>query len=561
MSREKPKARLMKGEKDSFSDKEKLILYWRQDPVTAAKDIFGFDLIWLQRIALRAMWNKPFVLLNISRGVSKSFLFALYAALRAMLYSEMQIGIVTPFYRQVSLYIFDQFKKWSHKSPLFRSSIYGKITVSPSASRIHFKNGSLIEGLPIGNNSDGSAIRGQRYHDILVDEYAQHREDIVKKVIRPMGNIEFEGRVNKLHIASTPYFKWNHFWPQYLVHIKLCIEDPTMYELVEFDYRDLMNTKPSPLVPVVPYKISQHYIKLQQMDQPKEMFAMENLARFPDETTGFFSSQLIDFASPRNKTLAHPDGEVLPEIVGQDSPRVTYYLGIDVGRVLHGSNFVCGVIKYNYLTGRKQMVYMESLNGGTYQEMIAVIRGICQKFSVSAIGIGQGGGGLTLKDYLAEEYVDPDTGKIYPRLLDVDDEDQKYDTGLRIVHMVVESMPLNNYMYSTLKADLEHGRVTMPLTMVSNNDLLNDNDFSPKQKDAVIEISKMKTEMLAIQAEPTTAGFKFVVDENFGKDRITAFVIGNHVANQVNKAPVEEEEEWGEGFWITSVGGRNAGSR
>jgi hypothetical protein len=541
-------ARLMKTEQYALTPGEELLQYWRDDPVAAAKDILGFDLIWLQRITLRAMWKKRFVLLCLSRGVGKSFMFALYAALRAMLYPDIKVGIVTPVYRQVKLYIFDEFKNWYHRSPLFRQSIYGNIVAGPDACRIKFTNGSLIEGLPIGH--DGGKVRGQRYHDILVDEYAQQNTDLIKLVIRPMGNIRKHGRINKYHIASTPYFKWNHFWHQYLHYVRMAIKEPDKYEIVEFDYRDVNATRPTKLHPEVPYAVDEDMMQMQVADQPVEMFRMENLARFPDETTGFFPSKLIDFASPRLKDDWHPEAPCKIELSGQDNKdRYHYYIGVDVGRALHGSNFACAVCRYDKLRGRKRFVLMQTLNGGTHQEMVHTIRRLARKFNVVAITIGQGGGGLTMKDLLAVPYLDPETRSEFPPLIDPLDEQQMLIPGLPIVHIINETQGLNNYMYASLKADMEGGQMMLPPTNFMEEDM------PPSMETVYKEIMKTKGEMLAIQADPTINGFKFTVPDGFQKDRITALVLCNYWMTEVAKEYQPEDEEIGEGFWISqSVG-------
>ena len=233
MPSKKP-ARLMKGERLQFTQDEKLLLFYRENPVEAAKDLLGFDLVWFQRIILEEMWFKSFVCLDISRGLGKSFLIALFSVLKAMMYPDMNIGILTPVYRQVKLYIFEEIKKWHKRSVFFKRSIEGgKIHAANDSCRIVFKNGSFIEGLPVGH--DGAGIRGRRYHIVLADEYAQHDESVLKLVIRPMLNIKIHGRTNQYHIATTPYYKHNHFWPTYLHYIKKSIKEPEKYSILTIE--------------------------------------------------------------------------------------------------------------------------------------------------------------------------------------------------------------------------------------------------------------------------------------------------------------------------------------
>lgn len=529
-------ARLMKSEKYSLTDNEKLIMFYRENPCMAAKDLLGFDLIWLQRIALEDMWEKRFTCSNISRGVGKSFLFALYGVLKGMLYSNMQIGIVTPVYRQVRRYIFGEIVKWHKQCPYFRNAVDGRVHVGTDACYVHFKNGSFVEGLPVTNEGDN--IRGRRYHNLLVDEYAQHSQEALKRSVRPMLNIKVQGRKNQYHIASTPLPKHNHFWPQYLHHIRKCIENPNDYALLEFDYRDVNMTRPSKLCPIVPYEVDEEIIAMQKADMHDNDFAMENLARFPDESTGFFSAKLIDSASPAR-------GAHIAEIETTGNVNGEYYIGVDVARVVDGANFACSIGRREL--GRLKLVNMVTLNGGTYQEMNKIIRTICIDFNVYGIAIGQGGGGLTMKDLLAENYVDARTGKMHPPLTDpLDERHMAISNGIPIVNMVNETLPLNNFMYATLKSDMEHGRFIMPATFII------DRDLSKEEERIFNEIKKTKTEFLVIEAVPTSTGFKFTVPDLYQKDRATACILMNYLVTEKNKVPEKPYIELGEGLWVTT---------
>ena len=100
-SKELP-ARKMLKDKYTPTLNERQILFYRAHPVRAAKDLLGIDLIWLQRITLRMIWFIRFPLLNISRGVGKSYIIAIASVLFAMLYSRMKVGIIAPVFRQAN---------------------------------------------------------------------------------------------------------------------------------------------------------------------------------------------------------------------------------------------------------------------------------------------------------------------------------------------------------------------------------------------------------------------------------------------------------------------------
>jgi hypothetical protein len=185
---------------------------------------------------------------------------------------------------------------------------------------------------------------------------------------------------------------------------------------------------------------------------------------------------------------------------------------------------------------------MVTLNGGTYQEMVDIIRGLCLDFNIIKIAIGQGGGGLTLKDLLAQSYTYPGTRDTYPPLTDPEDEQhQLIEDRLDVVCMVKETQELNNFMYATLKSDMEHGRFIMPVTMFGKFE---------KEERMYREIQKTKTEMIVIEAQPTATGFRFVVPDKFQKDRVTACVLMNYLLSEKRKEYKPKEIELAAGFWV-----------
>lgn len=531
----------MKTEKLEFTPAEKMIEFYRQHPVEAAEDILGIKLMWLQRVMLRALWFKRFTMINVSRGGSKSFTLEVFSLLKALLYPNIQIGIVTPSYRQVRSFLFPDMIRMIRNSPYLRNCIEGRTTISNERCIIKFKHGSFIEGLPPGN--DGKNIRGRRYHVVLVDEYAHTSEDVLKEAIRPMLNVEIFGRENQYHVSSTPYYKWNHMWPQYVHHIQMCIKHPEQYELVEFDYRDVNDTPVSRKMPILPFSISKHIIAMQRADMTDEQFQMENLARFPDDVSTFFSSRLIDFASPRK----HP-GPVELEYSGNTNS--TYYMGIDVARQV--DNFAIAIIKEE--NARRKLIRVRSMNKATYPEMNEMIRRTLLDYpGITKIAIGAGGGGYAIKDLLAEDWFDRETGRSYGKILCLWGEDEKHDlmTGNRLVHLVNESGPLNNFIYTSLKRDMENQVFLFPSPRHYGLDGL-----SPREEEALQEIIKTQEEFLKLQAIPTAAGhhkFEPPNQKKDRKDRATAVALCNYLMVE-SMNPLDNSTPAICGIWVPNRG-------
>jgi len=521
-----PQARLTKDELLRLNLSEKLILFYRKYPVRAAKDLLGVELTWFQRKALRGLWFKKNNLLLMSRGIGKTWLLALFAVLYAMLYPGVMIGVITPSYKQTE-FLFDKISDFYEESPYLRASVNGKIQRTTFKALTKFHNRSFIEGLPLGT---GQKIRGRRYNIILIDEYAQVSEDIVKTVVRPMMNVKKKGIENKYIISSTAYYTWNHFYLQYLLYSLMSVKNPDLYGLHEYTFEDLQ------MMDEKPFELDEDVYEMMRMDTTEEIYDMENRCKFPVENVGFFSMRLIDSCTPK-RTI---DTQECPiELFGD--PLCNYTMGIDAARVAGGDNFAISVIKMK--NGIKQVVFVKTLNGKTYQTMISWIRRVLLQFpNITRIYVDAAGGGTTIKDLLTQPFETED-GAILMPILDIDDKEHENKVGMKMLRMVNFTRPVVNDLYVRLKADMQHKTIEFPLDLrrSANEDL----------EQAGQEILSTKRELLVLQAEGKGNYYTFDVPNQFKKDRATALALAVQAANHILDN-VEEEvgAELATGDWI-----------
>lgn len=521
-------ARQMKQDKYTFDLDESAIMYYRSHPVEACEDLLNIKLIWLQRIVLRTIWFKRFPLLNMGRGVGKSFMVAVGSILIALLYPRTKIGIIAPVFRQAN-FVFDAVDMIWQGSEFLQASTARIASRNVASTILKFGNGSFIEALPVG---DGTKIRGRRYNVAFIDEYAQMDETIIKLVIRPMLNIRQGRRDNKLIVASTSYYRWNHYWILYLYYLKQMLAGNNDYHICEFDYIDVQQT------PNSPYQIDEEMIAMQKNDMTWDQFRMENLAVFPSDTVGFISAKLLDTCTPKQNPIEpelHREGMSIEEV---------YVMGVDAARAEGGDNFALTILK---IKGHiKKVIHSRTLNGVTYQEMTAAVRQAFEDFSVSRIHIGAGGGGLTLKDLLAENWKNSHGDTMLP-LLDMEDPLHEAKDGLKIIRMVKETAPKNNEMYMGLKAEMQHKRLQFPL------DVRSQDKESKKLQRVYDEILALKQELMVLEAVPNASGtyFKFTVPAKYKKDRATSIVLANDAALEIRrKDKVETSGELATGFFV-----------
>ena len=114
------------------------------------------------------------------RGLSKSYMVALFAVIRCILYPGQQIVCVSATYKQgreIILKITDDFM---HKSPLLCAEI-DKTSIGQNDCYVKYKNGSGMRVVTASENS-----RGARAHILIVDESRLVRQKIVDDILSPM---------------------------------------------------------------------------------------------------------------------------------------------------------------------------------------------------------------------------------------------------------------------------------------------------------------------------------------------------------------------------------------
>jgi hypothetical protein len=186
------------------------------------------------------------------------------------------------------------------------------------------------------------------------------------------------------------------------------------------------------------------------------------------------------------------------------------------------------------------------MNGVDYPQMVNAVRYVTTNFNIALFGIDAGGGGLALRDYLAQEWVDTRTGKKHPPLLEVGNPSHELMTGERVVYLYNFSLPFINEVYQLLRADLQHGRIQFPIHIGKNPD--------KKVEKISQNIYMTKVELQMLTPVPTSVGVKFEVPARFKMDRATALVLANKTRHdlEVIKLGQLPDMEFS-GFWVREI--------
>lgn len=458
--------------KASFFDRGlEYVEFLRANPILAVEEILaGFNTAQLpvlpapQRMIFKDMWFKPYVLVTAGRGTGKSYLLSIFAVTYALLYPGVRVGLLSASFRQAKI-IFSEVTRRYAESPILREATVKRPVVASDRCYLDFRSvnnspGSLIAAIPMG---DGGRIRGQRFHALLIDEFAQVPEDIFDTVIRPMGattlnpmenvrrlkrlktqlvrgeltQLEYDGYVsggtsNKIIAMSSAYFQFNHMYKRILSYDEQIERGSNKYATHFISYLDMPEGF-----------LDQDNIDEAKTSMSRILFSMEYSGNWESDSDGVFKASLLESTK---------SSEVQIQLEGK--PQKQYVMGIDPAR--SSDAFAIVIIE---IGNPSSVVHAFQATRNKFPDMARKIYEFCDKFNVvlADMDAGAGGGGVAIKDILASEMIFPKN-----MILDMDDEDYINVPGRKILRMFnpnPKSLAESNYNSLNL---LEQNRLKFP---------------------------------------------------------------------------------------------------
>jgi len=511
-----------------------MIELYRNDPVLAARDLLKVDLAPIQRIVLRDMWFKNFAIIVMARGLGKTYMLAVNAVLHALLYPGYRVGLISSSFRQAK-YIFSEVQKLYTRSSILREACEKKPVYGSDRAYLQFKgtdnsNSSYIEALPLG--IDGAKIRGSRFYLIEIDELAQVPTQIIDMVIRPFGAVTLEPMekvryiermeeliskglasredvveqaANKMIMASSGYFKFNHMWKRMKAYWRAIKEEGEGAKYAVYQ---------------VPYQMApEGFLDKENIKEAKRTmssieFMMEYEAVMISDSDGFFKASLLE-----NCTLG---SNFSIRLSGESGKK--YVLGIDPSQ---GGAASCGLIIIE-LGKPNKIVFVRGIKKKTTQEMTVAIQDLTDKFNIIRIFMDSQGGGKAIKDLLQEGY-----NKHVP-IIDVGDEATRGKDGKRILQLVNPTPAwISDANFDTL-ALLENENLRFPTIPSSGSNV---------EEKLYEEVRLLKSQMLNIIITETTRGTRHFDTPKKGqnKDLYSALILAAWGAKELSREAGEDD--------------------
>lgn len=533
------------------------------------KEVFNIQLLPMQALILKEMWNRKFPLLIGARGLGKSFLLGLYALLRITFMRQRKVVIVGAAFRQ-SKVIFEYMETIWNNAPVLRSMCPNSSGPKHEQDMWRFFIGdSVASALPLG---DGTKIRGQRANDIMNDEFASTPREIFENVVAGFGSVsaspienvmvmasnmlaeewgieveedkdEAFHKSNQIILSGTAYYDFNHF-AEYWKYWSAIVRTKGDPKKIQDIFNKKAGNKKLEETPVpsdfnwtdysvirIPYElIPLGFMDAGQVARSKAtihtgIYEMEYGAVFSSDSNGFYKRSLIETCVGTHvQPISLPSGEVNFGAMIRGNPAMKYVYGIDPASEVDNFTIVIMEVRPDH----HRIVYVWSTTRKDHREKVKSqliketdfysyccrqIRDLMKKFPCSRIALDAQGGGIAVIEGLHDQdKIQAGELPIWPTVDLEKEKDTDGESGLHIVEMIqFASADWTSEANHGLRKDFEDKVTLFPhfdgleLSIAANKDALKGRLYDTLE-DCMLDIEELKDELSTIIISETPSG-------------------------------------------------------
>lgn len=421
------------------------VTFFRRNLHRFATDYLGIKLHLYQVIMLYLMGICHFIVVVASRASAKSFIIALYACCRCILYPNSMIVLASSTKGQSKLLVSDKIQKeLMNMSPRLRKEIR-KIKDNQNEIVVFFKNNSTITVVPASENA-----RGYRSNILVREEFRQIKKHIDDSVMSPFQIVR-----------QTPYLKddyYSNITDLQEENVDIYISSSWydngnwMWDIVDQAFDDMLNDKPACLLAfdesvAIKHKIkTMRYFQTEKKKQDPMTWQIEFLnARVKENRHAFFTYDLLqqnqrckqpfyprttlDFLSGRKNPYDIPKQKNEIRIVACDMafvenvkndnsifscirllPETTTYKQDESNETIINNGY------------RRVIPYVEHTQGGEIKVQATRIRELYEDFQADYICLDTRNSGIAVFDFLARPLYDEDRSVEYAALTCMNDD-------------------------------------------------------------------------------------------------------------------------------------------
>lgn len=549
--------------------------FWRRNLHLFVRDYLKLSLYPYQQIAIYKMGISNFICIIASRNDAKSFIIALYACCRCILYpgTLFVIGSATKGQSKlmVSAKIQDELMQWS--KPL--AAEIEKVSTSANDTYVKFRNTSKIIVYTANDNA-----RGNRSHASCREEFRQIDKKIEDSVISPFQTVRNRPYMrknigNKLY-GDIPVLQEN---PVDIYISSSWIDDGNwMWGIVDQAFTGMLKNDGSVLLTFDESITLKHHLKtMKQMKREKKKqdpvtwkteflnlkvkdslssyFTYKMLMNRQVSKHVFYPRDILDFKNNRKNKYAIPkqDNEIrvisndIAFVAGEKNDNSVYSCirGIPEN-ITYETNNGSIEIKQGY---RRQYPYIESNQIGDTTKQAIRIRQLYEDFESDFIVIDTRNGGLQVLYALEKVLYDEERGVEYSPLCCMNNEDYAKvcidPSAKKCIYAINATQTLNSDIAISFRKNLVENKIDFLVNfntakeeiLQNNKDYIEEIDVE-KQVEferPFLETQAIISECAELQYEkmPQTGVIKIQEKGKNRKDRYTSCSYGSYFIDQL----------------------------
>lgn len=377
-----------------------------------------------------------------SRGYGKTWLTALCCIAMGVLYPGSLIAVVSGTAEQATL-IVKKIQDYFIRNPEIMREIqcdgHRPVQLSRNKGICTLKNGSKIESYSVGT------MRGNRAKIMVIDESPEVKADDLDAVIGPVRNTKRDichqrgiaDYPSKTISITSACLKSNYFYAMFVSALRDFAKGSTSSFACALDYRSAARVGITDM----------EFFKKEQRKMPEAKFAMEYGSIFVGAESGsMFPYDLTEGCRTlRQVEYAQPSGSSSDYVIGVD-------LATSSDR--KADNAVICVVKLADMENGaylKKLVYLRSYHGKRLDALAEEVRRTFSRFPrTTRIVFDHRGLGDAFPQFLAQPWIDPESGKEYPPWT-LDDERTIIHNAVPILRSVKASAQINQQLVSSLR--------------------------------------------------------------------------------------------------------------
>ena len=555
--------------------------YYRQNIDIFVRDYLQLDFLkWFQLMLLVMMDRARIFLWIAARGMGKSFLIAIFAVVRCILYPGTKV-VITSGTRGQSINILEKIQtELMPASHNLRKEIdMSNTKFTGQDAKIMFKNTSYIKVVTASDNA-----RSNRANILIVDEFRMVKKDTIDTVLKkfltsrrmpPYKELTLEERKaeyakepNKSCFLSSAYFKDHWSYHKMLDTFKLMLDDTKTDFMCGFPYQ--LSIQEGLLFP------EDVEGDMLETDFNEIKWSMEMEATwFGDEDGAFFDFNSIS----KDRRIQFPmlPGSVASLLGNNQKIRIPIkqngerrILSADIALMSskkHNNDasavFINQMIPTKSGRYTNNIVYGDTFEGMHTEDQALIIRKLYDEFSCDYIVLDCTGLGLGVYDALVRDMVDPDTGEIYPALSCCNNQEMADRCTVRgaekAIWAIKGSPQLNSECAVLLREGFRSGKIRLLVTEYDAESILPEikgyNSLSVAEKVKVqmpyIHTTLLVNELVNLQHEESGGRVRVFERSGMRKDRYSSLSYNYYVSTQLeSKISRSRKADYSESFFM-----------